>query len=86
MTEDGRQVNNHEEMAGIAWGCYKSRMGSSQGIDMKFDLSVILQRVEGLDDLAVPFTAEEMDKVVKGMPVDKAPGPDGFNGLFMKKC
>ena len=20
------------------------------------------------------------------MPVDKAPGPDGFNGMFMKKC
>jgi hypothetical protein len=39
-----------------------------------------------LEDLAVPFTTEEMDKVVKVMPVDKAPGPDGFNGLFMKKC
>jgi len=20
------------------------------------------------------------------MPVDKAPGPDGFNGMFLKKC
>jgi hypothetical protein len=20
------------------------------------------------------------------MPIDKAPGPDGFNGLFFKKC
>ena len=20
------------------------------------------------------------------MPIDKAPGPDGFNGLFMKRC
>jgi hypothetical protein len=20
------------------------------------------------------------------VPIDKAPGPDGFNGLFMKKC
>ena len=27
-----------------------------------------------------------MDKVVQHMPVDKAPGPDGFNGLFFKKC
>jgi hypothetical protein len=24
--------------------------------------------------------------VVKRMPLDKAPGPDGFNDLFLKKC
>jgi len=23
---------------------------------------------------------------VKRMPIDRAPGPDGFNGLFFKKC
>jgi retron-type reverse transcriptase len=27
-----------------------------------------------------------MDLVIKKMPPDKAPGPDGFNGLFLKKC
>jgi hypothetical protein len=27
-----------------------------------------------------------MDLVIKEMPPDKAPGPDGFNGLFLKKC
>jgi hypothetical protein len=25
-----------------------------------------------------------MDEVVKEMPVDRAPGPDGFNGIFLK--
>jgi len=29
---------------------------------------------------------EEVDLVVKRMPADKAPGPDGFNGRFLKKC
>jgi hypothetical protein len=28
----------------------------------------------------------EIDNVVKLMPVDKAPGPDGFNGQFLKSC
>jgi retron-type reverse transcriptase len=27
-----------------------------------------------------------MDDVIKYMPADRAPGPDGFNGLFLKKC
>jgi hypothetical protein len=28
---------------------------------------------------------DEIDQIVKSMPPDKAPGPDGFNGLFLKK-
>ena len=32
------------------------------------------------------FTNEEMDNIVKEMPPDKSPGPDGFNGTFLKKC
>ena len=73
-------------MDGIIWNCFKNRMGSSRGINMGFDLSSLIESVEGLDILTKPFEKEEMDKIVKHMPVDKAPGPDGFNGLFFKRC
>ncbi len=33
-----------------------------------------------------PFGISELDKIVKNLPIDRAPGPDGFNGLFVKKC
>jgi hypothetical protein len=36
-----------------------------------------------LDD---PFTLEEIQAVWKDMSSDHAPGPDGFNGAFFKKC
>ena len=36
--------------------------------------------------MAEPFQQMEIDLIVKRMPTDKAPGLDGFNGLFMKKC
>ena len=83
---DGTIVSNHSQMEGIIWNCFKNRMGVSNGVVMGFDLSKLLKPVEGLDFLTEPFTKEEMDDTVKLMPIDKAPGPDGFNGLFFKKC
>ena len=53
---------------------------------MQFYLPISLQRVEGLEDLTRPFSTQEMDDIIKYMPADKAPGPDGFNGKFLKKC
>ena len=53
---------------------------------MKFDLARIIKRCEGLDELTLPFTHDEIDKVIREMPADKAPGPDGFTGLFLKRC
>jgi hypothetical protein len=65
---------------------YKDRMGHSEGINMQFNLQTLLKRVEGLDELTLPFQIMEMDDVVKEMPGDRAPGLDGFNGTFLKKC
>jgi hypothetical protein len=39
-----------------------------------------------LEDLDAPFTAQEIKAVIKDMPSEKAPGPDGFIGCFYKKC
>ena len=36
--------------------------------------------------LSSPFSRDKIDKVILQMPIDKAPGPDGFNGLFLKRC
>ena len=53
---------------------------------MGFDLQSLIGRVDGLHELSKPFEKEEMDLVIKHMPCDKAPGLDGFNGLFLKRC
>jgi hypothetical protein len=51
---------------------------------MSFDLDHLITRSE-LSHLDEPFTMEEISIVLKEIPPDKSPGPDGFNGLFMKK-
>ena len=53
---------------------------------MKFDLPRLIKKIDGLDELTVPFTVDEIDHVIKMMPADRAPGPDGFNGDFIKAC
>jgi hypothetical protein len=57
-------------------------MGTSEGIDMQFDLGRIINPVEGLDSLTVPFTKKEMDEVIISMPVDRAPGPGVIMGCL----
>jgi retron-type reverse transcriptase len=53
---------------------------------MLFDLANLIIPPEELQHLEAPFQQDEIDQVVKRMPSNKAPGPDGFNGLFTKKC
>jgi hypothetical protein len=83
---NGVEVTDHQVMAGMFWKSYKERMGQSEGIDMQFNLQSLLSKVDGLDALTIPFEKQEMDDVIKAMPADRAPGPDGFNGQFLKKC
>jgi len=53
---------------------------------MKFSLPDLIKRSDNLDRLTEPFTQKEIDQVINGMPPDRAPGPDGFNGAFLKAC
>ena len=53
---------------------------------MGFDLDTLIATVDGLEDQSQPFTKSEIDAVIKNMPPDRAPGPDGFSGLFLKRC
>ena len=59
-------------------------MGVSSGISMHFDLNRYISMRDDLDILIEPFLQDEIDNIIKRMPRDKAPGPDVFNGQFMK--
>jgi hypothetical protein len=53
---------------------------------MHFDLETLLQAADHLQCPTEPFTRAGIDSVVKNLPSDKSPGPDGFNTDFVKKC
>lgn len=61
-------------------------MGRTEAPTMLFNLQDIVQRHDNLEELDATFTREEIDKVIQKMPNDKSPGPDGFNGMFLKNA
>jgi hypothetical protein len=84
--DDGSEAVEHHEKAGILWHSYRECLGVSVPIDDTFDFSHYLQPCPGLDDLSASLSNDEIDKIVAHLPTDKAPGPDGFTGLFIKIC
>jgi hypothetical protein len=56
--EDGSIASEHFEKARILWQTYRERLGVS------IDIDHYLSEVDNLEQLSVPFTHEEIDKLV----------------------
>ena len=80
-TEDGRSVYEHSEKASMLLEEYNHRMGCTTNPTMLFDLTQLVQTSDSLDEMSRPFSIKDIDSVIKQMPTDKAPGPNGFNGF-----
>lgn len=78
--DDGSCVSDHGRKAHALWLAYKERLGISEFSQITYDLASLLQRID-LPVLNEPFSEEEIMTILKDMPSDHAPGPDGF-----KKC
>ena len=85
-TDDGLQVDDHASKESILFEAFKKRLGTKNTSPMRFNLSRMMRAEVDFDSLTVPFTHKEIDDVINEMPPDRAPGPDGFNGAFLKAC
>lgn len=84
-TSGNIEVHEHDHKAAILWQSFKERIGMTEDTSKQFDIdNLALQDID--DNITDPFTEEEIDNIIKTMPNDKPPGPDGFNGHFMKSC
>jgi hypothetical protein len=78
-------ISNHKQKVGALWLAFKDRLGVSAFSGIIYELSELIQPLD-LPVLDEPFSLDEIIVVLKDMPSDHAPGPDGFNGAFFKKC
>jgi hypothetical protein len=87
--ENLAEILDHDGKVNSLWKAFKERMGQSDTASMHFKLHDFYG--EGMDpetsaSLDVPFIDKEIDEIIKELPNDKSPGPDGFNNEFFKNC
>ena len=61
-------------------------MGNLEEMDEfleKYNLPKLNQ--EEIENLNIPITSTEIKSVIKNVPTNKSPGPDGFTGEFYQK-
>jgi hypothetical protein len=80
--EDGTSATEHEHKAAILWNSFKDRLGQTEAKRMQFDLSTLIQ----VGELDKEFSHNEIDRLIADLPLNKAPGHDGFNRMFLKRC
>jgi hypothetical protein len=81
------EISDNEGKAEILWSTFKERMGTSDNTTMHFNLNNLFGSPENSDflqALEAPFSDSEIDSIIKNLPNDKSPGPDGFNNEFIK--
>jgi hypothetical protein len=61
--EDGSIAKEH-----LLWNTFRSRLRVSVLIDYSFNYTQFFPHIEGLEELSLPFTHEEIDQVVDHMP------------------
>jgi hypothetical protein len=61
-------------------------MGISNNPTMVFNPTDLVHPVEGVHDLTMSFSSDEIDRIVQNMPANKAPIPNGFNDKLLKSC
>lgn len=86
MSPNGDLVSDHDSKANLIWNDFKALLGSTCFNHILFDLDSLLQCDVDLSSLESPFYHNDIDLVVKMLPIDKSPGPDGFNNEFLKQC
>ena len=85
LNSDNNIVHGHEQKTAILWQSLKDRIYTRETTIKNLNIDELASH-EHLQDLEKPFTKEEVDEVIKSMPNDKWWGPDGFNGLLLRKC
>jgi hypothetical protein len=83
---DSRTLTREDEKAAAAFTFFDGILGVSHERSCTLDFEELsLSRLD-LQDLGQSFTEAEIWEVIKELPLDKAPGPDGFTGRFYRSC
>lgn len=78
-------LTDHAEMAEAAYLHFDALLGTAVAREHTLDLHHLIE-TQDLQELDMPFSADEVWNAVKRLPARKAPGPDGFTAEFVRAC
>lgn len=83
---DGATVSGQEDLSDAADTYFAAIYGGGGARGFGLYLDVLHVPTHDLGHLELPITEEEVWEVIKRLPTDKDPGPDGFSGRFYVSC
>lgn len=83
---EGQVFTGQNNIAQAIDDYYQRLLGSAAERSHTLNLQLLGLPRRDLRKLEDPFSVDEVEKVIKEMPMDKAPGPDGFTGRFYATC
>ncbi|XP_073363689.1 uncharacterized protein [Aegilops tauschii subsp. strangulata] len=84
--DDGTVASNHNDKAGILLRHFTDLLGSSSNPTQVLNCDFLGLARTNLSHLDRPIDLDELQAAINNMDTEKAPGPDGFIGLFFRKC
>ena len=84
LTEDG-QVHTHTEKEQHIFDHFSKQFGPPEARQFTLDWDRLGLPSHDLSALEDDFTEQEVHAVIKEIAADKAPGPDGYIGVFYKE-
>jgi len=81
---EGTVLTQHKDKEELLWQEFKAMLGVFEFFGFTINPSEIIQGNPNLHHFKEPFTQDEIDIIIKTLPNNKSPGPDGFNNEFIK--
>ena len=87
MNENGIITTNPSEIQAIIREYYEklyaNKLDNLEEMDKFLDTHTLPKlKQEKIENFNRPITSEEIESVIKNLPTNKSPGPDGFPGEF----
>lgn len=79
-------ITGQENLSQVVDAFYANLLGTTPSREYMLNLDELTIPTVNLSHLDSPITEDEIWEVIKSMPADKAPGPDGFTGRFYSTC
>lgn len=85
-SRNGALAVTQQNKEDIVFDHFVNLLGQTQERTARLNWTHLGYGQHNLSELEAPFDEEEIKKIIMHLPNEKAPGPDGFIGLFYKKC